>query len=131
MKRLVLFALASGAIFAVAGCGSSGDTTTVVKEIQPETVERTTTVEVPAPEPKAKPASHSAPAPEPEPEAVPDVVGLPLDVAEELFKKAGYKAAATNTDTTFGIMVPANYTICTQDDARGTIVPVLAQKYGC
>jgi hypothetical protein len=54
-----------------------------------------------------------------------------LDVAEELLEDDGYEAAASNTDTTFGIVVPSNYTVCTQDDARGSLVPLLAQKYGC
>jgi hypothetical protein len=61
-----------------------------------------------------------------------NTVGLPLDMAEELLRQDGYRVAAKNTDTTFGIIDPSNYTVCTQGQARGgTIVPVLAQKYGC
>lgn len=61
----------------------------------------------------------------------PDVVGLPLPAARKALKGAGYKAAPENTDTTFGIVVEDNYTVCTQDPPRGEIVVVLAQKYGC
>ncbi len=75
----------------------------------------------PAPEPE----------PEPEPQEVPNVVGLPLPAAKQLLEEAGYRAAATNTDTAFGIVVESNYTICTQGEPRGNLVPVLAQKYGC
>jgi len=66
-----------------------------------------------------------------EPSGPPDVVGLTLTTAEQLLQQAGYQVDADNTDTMFGIMDTDNYTVCTQDDARGTIVPVLAQKYGC
>ncbi len=59
------------------------------------------------------------------------MVGLPLDVAERLLRASGYRAEPTNTDTTFGIVLPENYTVCTQDDPRGKIVVMLAQKYGC
>jgi outer membrane biosynthesis protein TonB len=128
--------LAIPALLAIAGCGSGGDTTTVVKEVQPETVERTTTVEVPASEPKRQAVREVAPEPEPESEPEeaqepPNVVGLPLPAADRLLKEAGYKAAANNTDTAFGIIVRSNYTVCTQGAPRGNLVPVLAQKYGC
>jgi hypothetical protein len=106
-------------------CGGS-ETTTVIRETPAtvETVERTTTVEAtPSPEPASEESS-----PQEEP---PDVVGLPLPAARNLLKQAGYKTAANNTDTTFGILVPENYTICEQDDPRGNLVVVLAQKYGC
>jgi hypothetical protein len=48
-----------------------------------------------------------------------------------MLKDAGFKADVSNTDTTFGILVPSNYTVCKQDDPNGTLVPILAQKYGC
>ena len=74
-------------------------------------------------------------APEPEEQAEaeepPNVIGLPLPAARQVMKKAGYRIAAKNTDTAFGIVVEANYTICTQGKPRAGIVPVLAQKYGC
>lgn len=121
-------------VLVAAGCGS-GDTTTIIKEAPAETVERTTTVEVPAdpPEPVAKKASKPKPAPEPEPELSepPNTVGLPLDIAEEELEAAGYRPAPENTDTAFGIVVPSNYTVCTQDPPRGKVVVMLAQKYGC
>lgn len=116
-----------------AGCGGSGDTTTVIKEAPTETVERTTTVEAPAPE-KAQTSSSGGQEVdvEPEPQSEPpDVVGLPLPAARQMLKGAGYRAAAKNTDTAFGIIVESNYTICTQGEPRGDLVPVLAQKYGC
>lgn len=73
----------------------------------------------------------SEPESEPETAQVPKVVGLPLPAAQQILKEAGYKAAPKNTDTTFGIVVPSHYTICTQGRPRGKFVPVLAQKYGC
>jgi len=116
----------------VAGCGG-GSTTTVIKESAPATVEKTTTVTA---QPKSAPApsSNSEPAPEPEPEVSakpPNVVGLPLPAAEEVLEEAGFRAAARNTDTSFGIIVPSHYTICKEGAPRGKVVPVLAQKYGC
>jgi len=126
-RCVVVLALVAAAI--AAGCGGS-ETTTVIKEAPTTTVEKTTTVEVPAAKPK--PVADPEPAADPESKMpVPDVVGLPLDLAEAALKNAGYKAAATNTDTTFGIIVPETYTVCTQDEARGNLVPLLAQKYGC
>jgi beta-lactam-binding protein with PASTA domain len=122
-RAVLLLAVAA---LVLAGCGSSGGTTTVIKESPAETVERTTTVEA---EPAGAEASSSKPPAQKQ--KAPNVVDLPLDVAEELLEEAGYRVAATNTDTTFGIIDPSNYTICTQDPPRGTIVPVLAQKYGC
>lgn len=108
-------------------CGGS-ETTTVIKETPApvETVERTTTVEATsAPEPATE-SSSSSPTGEP-----PNVIGLPLPAAQHLLKQAGYKTVANNTDTTFGILVPENYTICRQGRPRGDLVVVLAQKYGC
>ncbi|HET8814186.1 MAG TPA: PASTA domain-containing protein [Solirubrobacterales bacterium] len=105
------------------GCGTS-ETTTVIREA-PTTIERTTTVEAPAQQPRNRPAKP------PQQASPPNVVGLPLDVAEELLEEADYRVAAKNTDTAFGIVVPSNYTVCTQSAARGDVVPVLAQKYGC
>lgn len=67
----------------------------------------------------------------PEAKEPPNVVGLPLPAARQVMKKAGYRVAPKNTDTAFGIVVEANYTICTQGKPRAGIVPVLAQKYGC
>lgn len=61
----------------------------------------------------------------------PDVVGLTLPAARKALKSAGYSADPSNTDTAFGIVIESNYTICTQDEPKGNIVPVSAQKYGC
>jgi len=68
---------------------------------------------------------------EAEPTEPPNVVGLPLPQAKQMLEEAGYRTAAKNTDTTFGIIVPENYTICNQGKPRGDLVVVLAQKYGC
>jgi hypothetical protein len=129
MRKLGILLFGVG-LLAVAGCGSGG-TTTVIKESAPTTVEKTTTVQAPAPQPRH--VSNPTP-PSAEPEAKrepPNVVGLPLPAAEQVLSQAGYKAAATNTDTAFGIVVKSNYTICTEGPPRGNFVPVLAQKYGC
>jgi hypothetical protein len=69
--------------------------------------------------------------PENELEPVPDVVGLRLPQARSTLSAAGYTTRAENTDTTFGIVVPSHYTVCEQSDPQGTVVTVLAQKYGC
>jgi hypothetical protein len=133
MRRFVAIGstAAIGAI-GIAGCGSSGGTTTVIREAQPTTIEKTTTVQAPAPKPKhvSHPASQP-PESEPEPQSPPNVVGLPLPAGEHLLKEAGYKAAVSNTDTSFGIVIPSHFTICEQSDPRGNLVPILAQKYGC
>jgi len=134
MKRLsAVVAFLALALTVAVGCGGSGNTTTVIKEAPAETVERTTTVEAPAPRPEnANDASSQEVESEPEPQGEPpNVVGLPLPQARRLLKEAGYRAAAKNTDTAFGIVVESNYTICTQGEPRRDLVPVLAQKYGC
>jgi septal ring factor EnvC (AmiA/AmiB activator) len=95
-------------------------------------------------QPKAPAASASSASAKSEPEEVaveaeepaeveepPNVIGLPLPAARQVMKQAGYKVAPKNTDTAFGIVVEANYTICSQGKPRAGIVPVLAQKYGC
>jgi hypothetical protein len=81
----------------------------------------------------AQDASETAAAPEAEsvPEKAPDVVGLRLPQAEAALRAAGYETNAENTDTTFGIVVPSHYTVCEQDEPQGSLVTVLAQKYGC
>lgn len=73
----------------------------------------------------------SEPAPTPEPKSPPNVVGLTLPTAKKALSEAGFTADVSNTDTAFGIVVPSNYTVCTQDAPRGSVVPILAQKYGC
>lgn len=62
---------------------------------------------------------------------VPDVVGMRLPEAESVLRAAGYRTQAENTDTAFGIVVRSHYTICTQSEPHGSVVTVLAQKYGC
>lgn len=124
--RIAIGAAVTCLAIGLTACGGS-ETTTVIKEASapaPETVERTTTVQAPAPKPAAREASTSTQEP-------PNVIGLPLPAAQHLLKQAGYKTVANNTDTTFGILVPENYTICRQGKPRGDLVVVLAQKYGC
>jgi hypothetical protein len=65
------------------------------------------------------------------PSEPPKVVGLTLPAAKRLLKEAGFRANPRNTDTTFGILIPENFTVCKQDPPRGDLVPLLAQKYGC
>ncbi len=80
---------------------------------------------------KAEAAAQAEPEPEPEPEEVPDVVGMRLPEAKSTLSAAGYSTQAENTDTTFGIVIPSHYTVCTQSEPHGNVVTVLAQKYGC
>lgn len=71
---------------------------------------------------------------EPEEESapeVPDVIGMRLPEAESVLRAAGFQTLAENTDTAFGIVVKSHYTICTESEPHGTVVTVLAQKYGC
>ncbi len=121
MQRMRVSSIAALICLAIGltACGGS-ETTTVIREAPAETIERTTTVEAPA----AKQPS----AREQEP---PNVLGLPLPEAERMLKSAGYRTAAKNTDTTFGIIVRENYSICRQSKPRGNLVVLLAQKYGC
>lgn len=136
-RALVVLAVLFSALSAtLAACGGDGGTTTVIKEA-PTTIEKTTTVQVPAPQskpsttqskapttPTATTTSESASSP-------PNVVGLPLPAAQQMLKEAGFQPAVRNTDTAFGIVVPSNFTVCKQDSPRGSVVPILAQKYGC
>lgn len=114
-------------------CGSGGSTTTVIKEAAPTTVEKTVTEQTPPPQQKPATTQEAEPAPEPEPEpkSAPNVIGLPLPEAEEILSEAGFKTYATNTDTTFGIVIKSHYTICKESKPRADRVTVLAQKYGC
>lgn len=119
--------LGSVAAFGLIGCGESS-TTTVVESTPPppvQTVVQTVPAAPPAPEAKAAAAKPAEPA------EAPDVVGLSLPEAKKQLSAAGYRTDASNTDTTFGIIVEENYTVCEQDDPRGNVVHVLAQKYGC
>jgi hypothetical protein len=61
----------------------------------------------------------------------PNVIGMRLPAAEAELSAAGFKTLAENTDTTFGILVPSHYTVCTETPLGGDTVEVLAQKYGC
>jgi hypothetical protein len=82
-------------------------------------------------QPESAPAAPAAVQEEQTASEPPNVVGLPLPEAKHRLRQAGYRTAANNTDTTFGIIVPENYTICSQGPPRGDLVVVLAQKYGC
>lgn len=137
-KRLSAIALLIGtATILLAGCG--GDSTTTVVQsttatgtdttttTATTTTEATTTVKQPADDTSASDAGDDSAA-QGDP---PDVVGLTLPTAEKQLKEAGFKPDVSNTDTTFGIIVKSNYTVCKQDDPVGNVVPILAQKYGC
>ena len=147
-SALVLFCLAAGLV----ACGSSDSSTdTAAEEAQAAKLEELRlekeTAEQKAKQAKAEAekevraakkaaskteaAPESAAEPEPEPEEVPDVVGMRLPEAESTLSAAGYTTEPENTDTTFGIVVPSHYTVCEQSEPRGSVVNVLAQKYGC
>jgi hypothetical protein len=131
MKKTLAALSVLGLGIALLGCGSSdgGDTTVIRKrapapEAQTVTTTTTSTTKAKAPPPETTTTETAQGTP-------PDVVGLTLPEAKKQLSAAGYKADVSNTDTTFGILVPQNYTVCTQDDPRGDVVPILAQKYGC
>jgi PASTA domain len=149
VSALVLLCLFAGLV----ACGSSDSTDTAAEEAQAAKLEELQ-LEKEAAEQEAKQAqaeaekevraakkaaakkkaaSESAPEPEPapEPEEVPDVVGMRLPEAESTLSAAGYTTEPENTDTTFGIVVSSHYTVCEQSEPHGSVVNVLAQKYGC
>jgi hypothetical protein len=112
----------------LAACG--GSTTTVVQSTPPaQTVTQVTTAAAPTQPPATTAAPPAKPAPAPQ--SPPNVVGERLPEAKVKLQEAGYTVKATNTDTTFGILVPSHYTICKQSPPQGNVVVVLAQKYGC
>lgn len=146
-SALVLLCLAVGLV----ACGSSDSTDTAAEEAQAAKLEELRfekeTAEQEAKQAQAeakkevraakkaaakkKAASEPAPEPESEPEEVPNVVGMRLPEAESTLSAAGYTTEPENTDTTFGIVVPSHYTVCEQSEPHGSVVNVLAQKYGC
>lgn len=151
VSALVLFCLVAGLV----ACGSSDSTDTAAEETQAAKLEELRlekeTAEQEAKQAQVeaekevravkkaavrkKAASESAPEPEPaaepEPEEAPNVVGMRLPEAESTLSAAGYTTEPENTDTTFGILVPSHYTVCEQSEPHGSVVNVLAQKYGC
>jgi len=139
---LALLCLGTG----LAACGSNDSTDTAAEDAQAAKLEELRlekeTAEQKAKQAKAEAekevraakkeaAPESAPEPEPEPEDVPDVVGMRLPEAESTLSAVGYTTEPENTDTTFGIVVPSHYTVCEQSEPHGSVVNVLAQKYGC
>lgn len=152
VSALVLLCLAFGLV----ACGSSSDSTDTAAEeaqaakleelrLEKETAEqeakqaqaeaqkevRAAKKAVAKERAASESAPESEPAPEPEAEEVPDVVGMRLPEAESTLSAAGYTTEAENTDTSFGILVPSHYTVCEQSEPHGSVVNVLAQKYGC
>ena len=137
--RCISMGAAALVAIAVVGCGgSSGGTTTIVKQpSKPQTV----TVEQAAPKtvtekPKPRPKPKPAPAPtttqtQTTASNPPNVKGLALPDAESMLKSAGFKPSVSNTDTTFGIIIKADFKVCKEGAPRGNVVPILAQKYGC
>jgi hypothetical protein len=127
-------AVASALVGVLVACGGS-DTTTVVEQ-QADTPPVTVTQTTPAPAPPAakpaKPVAKKAAGPPASGcQSAPDVVGLTLPTARRELEGAGCKLDVSNTDTTFGIIVEDHFTVCEQDDPRGEVVHLLAQKYGC
>jgi hypothetical protein len=102
---------------ALAGCGASSQTQTVVTVIEK-------TVQAPAParssaptraaSTRAKPTSDTTSAP-----IVPDVTGQRLDVAE-LHLRAKHIRYREVGGGTFGILVRSNWTVCQQEPQAGT-----------
>ncbi len=128
----------AAASLVLGACG--GSTTTVVSTPPPppQTVTEVTTTPAPAPAPaKAKAAaqpkqsSQTSAQESSQSQGPPNVVGMKLPEAQSALQSAGYTVKATNTDTAFGIVIPSHYTVCTQSEPRGSVVTVLAQKYGC
>ena len=142
-SAFVLLCLATGLV----ACGSSDSTDTAdtaAQEAQTAKLEELRlekeTAEQEAKQAKAEAEKEvraaqkeaaSESAPEPELEEAPDVVGMRLPEAESTLSVAGYTTEPENTDTTLGILVPSHYTVCEQSEPHGSVVNVLAQKYGC
>lgn len=130
MKRGILTMIGFAIAVGVTGCGG-GDETTVIKESPAPAVKTTTTTTTA----KAQEASQQAtPVQDTTTEAQsepPDVEGLSLPEAKRQLADAGFRADVSNTDTTFGIIIPENFTVCRQSEPKGEVVPILAQKYGC
>jgi beta-lactam-binding protein with PASTA domain len=141
-------------VLGITACGGSGDTTTVEAtsnqaeveklELEKEKVELETErakaeakqeqAAAKAEKAQVKNVKHEAAVesePEPQPEEAPNVVGMRLPEARSTLSAAGYTTQAENTDTAFGIVIPSHYTICEQSDPHGSVITVLAQKYGC
>lgn len=145
VSAVVLLCLAAGLV----ACGSSDSTDTAAEETQAAKLEELRlekeTAEQEAKQAQAeaekevraakkaaaKKEASSESAPEPEPEEAPNVVGMRLPEAESTLSAAGYTTEPENTDTTFGIVVPSHYTVCEQSEPHGSVVNILAQKYGC
>lgn len=62
--------------------------------------------------------------------SAPDVEGLSLPTAKKQLKGAGY-SADVQTDAAFGVIVPSNFTVCSQEDAQGNVVPIEVDNHGC
>jgi hypothetical protein len=139
IQRLAIAVLGMVAAIVLAACGSS--TTTVVNSTtaaatptQTQTVTEktvTTTAKAPAPSSGSSSSGSSSSSSGGPSGSPPDVVGEKLPEAKAKLLAAGYQVKTRNTDTTFGIVIPTHYTICTESDPQGNTVTVLAQKYGC
>ena len=146
MKYWLAVAAIPVAAFGVAACGDADEDSAqpavevaaaeeaqaVAEEAQEQVAELEQELEEQTEQANSEPSQpEPETAPEPEEAEAPDVVGLTLPKAESVLKSAGFKPDASNNDTLFGIVVKANYTVCKQSPPRGSIVPILAQKYGC
>jgi hypothetical protein len=61
----------------------------------------------------------------------PDVTGMNLANAESQLDSAGISYQTHAQDGTFGIIVPDNWTVCSEDYINSTTVMLNAAKYGC
>ena len=122
-------ALAVGLLL-LTGCGgTSGETQTVTVEQTVSAPPVTTTVEVqPAPAPETTIESEPEPEPEPAPNegtiAVPDVVGLDHQLAQDTMQAAGLYNLDEEDATGEGRMLlfDRNWTVVDQDPSAGTMV---------
>jgi cytoskeletal protein RodZ len=136
MRKALMTALAVGLVITgLTGCGSGS--TTVISQTTTTTTTEAGTAGNPGNQTSngvqesSTTTTQAATTTQEPPQKPPDVTGLTLPTAKKQLSAAGFKADVSNTDTTFGILVPQNYTVCKQSAPRGNIVPILAQKYGC
>jgi uncharacterized lipoprotein YajG len=128
-----LFAVGA-AVVAVAGCGESTTTTTqptktVVTVVKQAPAQDTSDASNATQPPKPKAASTPAPTPKTvsQPKSVPDVRGLGLPDAKRRLKSSGYRASV-HSDALFGVVIEENFTVCSQGDKNGHLVPLEVSK---
>jgi hypothetical protein len=124
MKRAMALLAFAGAAATIAGCGSSGDTTTVIEK-QTAAPTKTVTVQSDSPKTVASPApapsssgSSSSGSSASSNHAVPSLTGERLDVAEDKLSRAGLRYKEIGGGT-FGIVVKSNWIVCQTEPAAG------------